>query len=1438
MADITLHVVNKDTKALDYLIALENKAKFFDKPIVMKVKAEGLDKVSKEALAYANTLAKIELAEKNYAVQAEKTRTADQNRMRATQQAAAALSRKEQQEEKSVTAAKNYAVQAEKTRTAEQNRMAAMERTKATLAKLNDEQNKTTTSTINFGNAFTKVWSRIVSTLSRRLINQAFTALRSNIQETLNTMKSVDTQLINIQKVSGKTSQEIAAIGERAYDTAAKYGVAVDDYLSAVYSFQKAGLGESAEDLAELATKTMLVGDTTSAVAEKFLISSNAAWELHGNIAELNKVIDEADYINNNYATTLDKIAAGLPIVASVAANAGMSYSETMAALGTIQSITQESGTKSATALRALILNIEKEAGTYLSEDGEEFEVTEESIKGLQGLLEKYAKAEMDAARASGELINPMTAIKALFEGMRNHDLNENELFQLLSAMGGKLRTNQLTALVRNFDMFDEMLGQLGDSAGTADKEIGLMMESWAKKTQVLKDRWMQFVAGLVSTDEIKGLIDELTEFVTNLDPEKIGSAIRDFLQPLIEFIRNTDWAGAAQHLSEIFDKIMNAAKIGGIAIALSGVLEIFQKITSLVEMAGPVMLSLLGPNGGIVLGLAAVVGGVIALSAAIDTGVEKYEKAEKAVSDLRNEYEKLYGAGSEYDRLKNSEEELTDIEKKRLDILEAQKTALDGQIKAAEKEAAARWNAVYGSGATAYINEYDENGARVGGHSGTQDKADLVEIRHSAEMARAEYGATGDVEKYRSELLGLVDAYAEVYNQLIKMREAEIPLTESQNSLINYYEQLATAASASAEEIKKAQSGGDKVTNFFNKKSRANDSFWGVDIAKETAKWEAYTEAVEAANEAVRTQAEERQSAFGLGFSPSLLEDMQQPAEDAGKGVGEGLAQGIEESTGDATGAAEEMANAVELKYREVLQVHSPSRVTQEIGKGVGEGLAKGMQSTIGTIQSAAAAAARAIGTGIISQSGFIQSQISRIVGMAREFVSGLMSSAAMSYHWGNGNWVDRNGNFHSGANGIPARAGGDSNFPGGKTLVNELGPELISENGRAYIAGGGKPTVVNLAPGAIVIPADQTREALKGGMPKYGRAKMATTGQSGWGGEILTTSPAKVSLASRILGSEAVNSIVGKAQDAWNKLFGSGGGGGGGGGSGRGGGGGGGSSGPTKQDFDSLESALSDLLSKLDEQIKLAENEGDYPRVVELYEQAQEAISDLVEKYRKAGYADDSIEILQLLNKNYDYANKQLDVYHDKWDELIDALNADTDATKAAKELEEKRLALEEAQAAYENARKQRTVRMYNAATGQWEWIADDKKVQSARDAVTSAEESYTDTVKSQAIAELEKMKDTVSDLSDVVLGPALSTVVTMAETTEEFQNFARALNAVFGVGSFLQSTEGSTKVQPTVDSHDTNYTFGGVDISPEQAANMSLKELAQMLQVLKIT
>lgn len=1419
MATIKLAIVGDTKDAYAKIEALEAYAKKM-KPIQLKFSAVGLNEVSKNALALAKVQAQVEIsankaaeAERKaaaaslaYGKQAETTRTQEARRAAETQKTATAVVNLATQQEKTRTATQQYATQTEKTRTAEVNRAAATEKTRAALSDLRGEQDRTATSSGNLlnsihqiGDAYSKLWSRITSTVTRRLINQAFTALRSTIKDTLDVMKDVDTQLINIQKVSGKTSEEIAAIGERAYDTAAKYGVAVEDYLSAVYSFQKAGLGESAESLAELATKTMLVGDTTAAVAEKFLISSNAAWELHGNIDELNKVIDQADYINNNYATTLDKIAAGLPIVASVAANAGMTYSETMAALGTIQSITQESGTKSATALRALILNIEKEAGTYLTEEGEEFEVTAESIKGLQGLLEKYAATEMEAARASGELLNPMTAIKALFEGMQNSDVTDIELFQLLSAMGGKLRTNQLTALVKNFDMFDEMLQRIGNSAGTADNEVELMMQSWEKKSQVLKDRWQQFIAQLVSTDAIKGLIDDITEFVVNLDPAAIGAAIRDTLYPILDFIKNVDWAGSAQKISEIFDKIMAVGKGTAIAATIGAVIGGLEKIIGFLGTIG----GLLGVGG--IAGVAAG-GGIIGGLVLIGTMVKPWVDHLVAVDRLTESADRLSKT------VKEQRQELAD-NKAEIDAAGTVVGIYIDQLERLEQQ---------GLDDAAAMDEYNTILDNI--------------VTIMPELSEAVKEANGDYTNFSATLRDNAEAWienatAQAYRSEIEAvasekAKAELEKARNERELKDVNKTLASYDAA----LKAADELSEKLEN----------GFFGDD----NDAWLAARERLEELNKQI----------WELGESADIQDALARRGE---------LEAAIAESERKIAAANEELEKT-KAAYKELTGYSATglgsaftavkdaiANVAQENGalsetkKGFEEveGAAKDTEKAIEEIPDDKDVT-------LVPHFDEAIHKIQEYIGFL-EHIKGTYTSTLTSTVYHEAYNRDAQGNllpgFYDGSryggSGVIGKAAGGVVSGGGKTLVNELGPELISENGRAYIAGGGKPTVVNLAPGAIVIPADETAEALKGGMPRMAAAYSYSTDAVGSKGIIKTGTLNTASLfgvtpkTSAYTAEEVKKTIVGVA----NTIFGTGGGGGGGGGgSGKGSGSGSGSSASVKVevDFSALEKALADELKRIDAEAKLAENEGDFKHVAEMYEAAQKEIKKLVDQYRAEGYADDSIEVLTLLNKNYDYANKQLKLYQDKWDDLVKALEADTDATKALKELEEKRAALEESVAAYENAQKQRTVRIYNAETGQWEWIADQKKIDAAREKIDSAQESYNDAVKKQAIEELKKMGENISDLSDIVLGPALSAVVTMSEDSQEFQNFAAALNAVFGVGSFLQSTEGTTSALSTVDSHDTHYSFGGVDITPEQAGSMTLAQLAQMLQVLKIT
>lgn len=1253
----------------------------------------------------------------------------------------------------------------------------------------------------------TSVYGQFAITLGRRLSNAAINAVTSSFREALSTMREVDQELANIRKVTDAPESVINELGAQSYDVASRYGISAQDYLSAAAEFAKAGYSNYG-DMAELATKTQLVGDVAAETATKFLISTDAAFKMGGSIEELTTVLDKANIIENNFATSIDKLAGGFPIVANVAAMTNMSVDETVAALGTITAVTQESGQMAARALRALVLNIMKDTQTEI-EEGVNW--TEQEIETLQDVLMKYSGEAMRTAQEAGKIVNPIEAFRGLSEAYKSGDLTQAELAQLASGLGGKLRTNQLLALVQNMDMFDEMLGMVEESAGSADKEISVLLETWNAKTNQLKNSWTKFVSELIDSGEIKGLIDEVRSFVEGLDAEQIGGDIRNAIEPIIRFIQDTDWKAAGQNISNIFDKITKFAQAAVIVSTLS---TIYGWLTSIFSVLGSIG-GLLGIGGAV--GVAAG-GGIVAALGVLAAGVlavtDNFAKTQRVFSE----------ATRELDRQRESVEKANEAYRDSTDEISATALVADSYVRklqemerngVAADDAASDYHDTLVR-LTQLIPELSEvidldNNSIKGG---TQALYDNIEAWKANATERA----------IAARKAAIVDAIAEaeVQNQINTIRR-----DKATAGVVSDWESLQSEADSitAGGEITSAQQ------QRLEEIAAWQDANYGAYL-EATRQAEAYNAAIEEGSllidelegqlreiEELESKETSSQQPKAEDFlPPGATDDMSRvlamqeylkASEETAQVTQEGFeesaeaAEENEERTGAAVSATARHLRRAAQHRRELrteLQSVNDEIVgdTEDFAEETGETLADGLRDSKGEIQAAAAEMTRSIGDGIISQSDYIKGKISEVVGIAKQFLGGLSASGSMSYHPAGQNWwVGSDGAIHT------AHAEGTSNAPGGPTLVNELGPELISENGRAYIAGGGRPTVVNLSPGAIVIPADQTEEALKGGMPRYARASMNAT--SLWGG--------------------------GKALTTWTGRGGGGGGGSGGGGSSSG-------SASKSPDFSSLEKKLSDLLRNLELQIKLAENEGDYTQVVKLYEKAQEAVKGLVDKYRAAGYGEDSTEVLTLLNKNYDYAGKQLDIYRTKWDELIKALQADTDATKAASALEEKRQAAEDARESLANAQSQRTVRIYNAATGQWEWVADEGKVKSAQSALTKAEESYNEQVKSSALTELKALRDNPSDLSSITLGPALSAVATMSESSPEFQSFARALDAVFGVGSFLQSTEGSTSVLPTVDSHDTNYSFGGVSLSQEQAASMSLMELAKLLSVLKIT
>lgn len=413
---------------------------------------------------------------------------------------------------------------------------------------------------------------------------------------------------------------------------------------------------------------------------------------------------------------------------------------------------------------------------------------------------------------------------------------------------------------------------------------------------------------------------------------------------------------------------------------------------------------------------------------------------------------------------------------------------------------------------------------------------------------------------------------------------------------------------------------------------------------------------------------------------------------------------------------------------------------------------------------------------------------------------------------------------------------ASGVSGAPGGPALVNERGPELISADGLAWIAGGGKPTVTMLPRGATVLTAQQTRNAV-GTIPAFdggtgGSASIIGTSREFTVTDLMTPKGSMgkynpkycpvcgtpnpqsakrcIACGYNFEAADDRNENGDNSGKYWSGV-----------------------SGPAAPNFKALEDELSKRLKNLDAQAELAENQEDFLKAMQIYGDAQKYISELLDLYRENGYAEDSDEVLKLANLGYDYASKQLGGYDDLQKRLIDALNALTDATEDANAIAERQEAVDKAREALANAERQRTVRIFNPVTGQWEWVANAGDVEKARESLRNAEQALEKEQLDQTISAIKNAKP--EDLAGLTLSPAILDKL-FNGTPEQQTAFLNALNAATGGADYLGSTAAQTAFNQGTNIG-TQYNLNGIELTQEMAAGMSIKQLLDMLRGLQL-
>lgn len=369
------------------------------------------------------------------------------------------------------------------------------------------------------GRSFSDTFKNAVSKFSEwGLASSAVMSLVNNIRSSITELKNVDTLLTEISKANDKlSSADLKQIGSEAFDIASNYGKKASDYLSGVQDASRAGY-ENAKAIAELSTAVQGAGDMTADLANQYIISTDKAYQFNGSIEKLTEVLDGSNYITNNYATTMTDLAEGMSIVGSTAASFGVDVDEATAALATMSATTQQSGSEVARAFRAILLNIRQVSDEEEGIDAEGLTKYEEACNAL-GVSLKETKNGILSLR------DPMEVLKEL--SVTYNQLSESDIRRtnLLSSVGGKLRSTQLDALLRNWSTYEQMLQTYSEGTGSMAREAEKTANSWEGSMNRLSNTWTDTVGNIANSDVIIGTINTLNALlsVVNSLTESLG---------------------------------------------------------------------------------------------------------------------------------------------------------------------------------------------------------------------------------------------------------------------------------------------------------------------------------------------------------------------------------------------------------------------------------------------------------------------------------------------------------------------------------------------------------------------------------------------------------------------------------------------------------------------------------------------------------------------------------------------------------------------------------------------------------------------------------------------------------------------------------------------------------------------------------------------------
>lgn len=526
--------------------------------------------------------------------------------------------------------------------------------------------------------------------------------------------------------------------------------------VQAASTFRKSGFNDDdAATLAEVAATFQNVADTAlsaddaaaSIISQLRAYGKTAEWATH--------VVDAYNAVANTQAVGTNDLAAAMEVASAAMATYGNSFEQVLGLVTSGTEIMQGRPVQVARGLNTI-------AGRIVSN---------------QNALAEYGIIVQDVNGNLKSTYDVLAELKPKWVAM-----TDAQRVALGETLAGTNQYKVLSSVLQNFDSAVTATTTAMNSANSAADENARYMESINAHVQTLKATFQDFGRNVFNEEFVKRVLDTANA--------------------LLEFV-NTPFGQAATRIT-----LLSTALFG-----LGGILKSYWKyfvqgsaiakgIRSLIDvssLSGPgitgwekfgAVLPKIGAGLKAIAPFAAV---FTLLAAAIKAGTKKLDDYNAALENTAEIQEKISGTQTEYDGLINKTGDLTEAEKKRLEVLKGILEAQEASLEAAKKEKWEKWNALHGTGAKTVVGGAEGIGGGLGTGAVETVTADVSALStYKGELTKIERAYNNgkiSAGEYYAQLQEVNKKHAESVEIIREAIDAGYDVSAQQRQLVEAYD-------------------------------------------------------------------------------------------------------------------------------------------------------------------------------------------------------------------------------------------------------------------------------------------------------------------------------------------------------------------------------------------------------------------------------------------------------------------------------------------------------------------------------------------------------------------------------------------------------------------------------------------------------------------------